>query len=55
MIYFRRYSRFIFRCYSPDVLPAATYFDDFFAILDVFANLRRYYRFQTYFDRFLTF
>ena len=52
MIYFRRYSRFVIKCYSPDVRPAATCFDDFFDILELFANFRRYSRFS---DVFLSF
>ena len=57
MIYFRRYSRFVFRCYSSDVLRAAS--DDFDDDFDDFLTFSTYLSildvipvFQTYFDAF---
>ena len=55
MKYFRRYSRFVFRCYFSDVLPAATYFDVFLTFSTYLPFLDVIPVFQTYFDVFWTF
>ena len=45
--FFRRYSRFVFRCYSAELLPAATCFVDFLKLYTFLPILDVLFVFQT--------